>query len=183
MKRTQLIEWGIITTGLIMGYKFFVSLFTLLLQIFYEFGDDGLGRLIIKLVILTGIYAAGFVLLIRNSSQIASWVNGPAENDSIAIKINKKSLLHVILICICMVTILSNIAQIVLYLFEAFKQEVGRSHEPADTSISKYRFNLAAIETIVAIVILYFSKEVSGWFIRKNPGEELTFESEPEKEN
>ncbi len=182
MKRTQLIEWGIIITGLILGYKFFVSLFNLLLQIAYEFGEDGLGRLIIRLVILTAIYAAGFVLLIRNSSQIAGWVNGPAENDTIPIKINKRPLLHVILIAICLVTILSNIAQIVLYLFEAFKQEVGRRHEPADNFVSNYRFKLAAIETIIALVILYFSKDISGWFIRKNEADELTFESEPEKD-
>jgi hypothetical protein len=29
---------------------------------------------------------------------------------------------------------------------------------------------------------LYFSKDISGWFIRKNEADELTFESESEKD-
>lgn len=182
MKRTQLIEWGIITVALIFGYKFFESLFSILVQVVYGFGRDELGGSLLRLLIITGIYALGFILMIRKSSQIAGWVNGPSENDTLAIKINKRSLLQVILIGICIVTILSKIAEIVLYLFETFKQEVGRRHEPVDNYASNYRFKLAAIETIVAFVILFFSKDVSGWFIRKNEAEELTFESEPEKD-
>ena len=182
MKRTQLIEWGIITVALIFGYKFFESLFSILVQVVYDFGREDQGKFLLRLVILTGIYALAFVLMIRKSSQIAVWLNGPADNDTLGIKISKRSLLQVILIGICAVTILSKIAEIVLYLFETFKQEVGRRHEPDDNFANSYRFKLAAIETIVAFVILYFSKDISNWFIRKNEVDELIFESEPEKD-
>ena len=180
MKRTQLIEWGIIAVGLIFGYKFFEGLFSILFQVVYNFGENGLDKFLIKLFFLCGVYAASFILLIRKSALIAAWVNGPSENDTIGIKINKRSLLQVILIGICAVTVLSNIAEILLYLFETFKREAGRIHEPFDTTLSKYRFTVAVVETIVALVILYFSKDISGWFIQKNEVDELTFDSNPE---
>jgi hypothetical protein len=182
MKRTQLIEWGIITVGLIFGYKFFEGLFSILLRILYNFGQPGLSSDLTRLSVYCGAYAVSFVLLIRKSSQIAIWINGSSQNDIVAVKINKHSLLQVILIGICAATILSKIAEILLYLFETFKNEAGHFHEPIDNTVSKFRFKLAAIEAIVAFVVLYFSKDISSWFIRKNKAEELTFESETEKD-
>jgi H+/gluconate symporter-like permease len=180
MKRTQLIEWGIVTVALIFGYKFFDSLFVLLVQLSYDLGS--LDKVLTRFIVLCAVYALSFVLLIRNSSQVAKWVSGPSPNDVIQVKINKRSLLQVILIGICVGTILSNIGYILLYLFEIFKNEAGRLHEAGDNMVSKYRFTIAALEAIVAFVLLYFSKDVSGWFIRKNKGEELTFESEAEND-
>jgi hypothetical protein len=180
MKRIQLIEWGVVTVGLIAGYKFFEGIFEILLRILYDIAP-GMANDLARMAIYYLAYAASFILLIRKSSHIAKWLNGPSANDTISIKINKRSLLQVILIGICALTIVSNIATIALYLFETFKNKAGMYHEPVDTFARDYRFKIAALQTIVALVILYFSKDISGWFIRKNEADELTFESTPEE--
>jgi hypothetical protein len=90
----------------------------------------------------------------------------------------------VILIGICAAVILSNLAEILLYLFETFKEEAGRRsfNENESYKVSKYAFHVATIRTIIAGVTLYFSKDISNWFVRKNELDELTFETEPEKD-
>ncbi len=179
MKRTQLIEWGIITIGLIFGYKLFEGIFSALLALFYDFSPDRSNDLV-KLTIYFLTYAVSLILLIRKSSLIAKWLNGTSENDNIPVKISKRSLLQIILLGICIATILSNIGYILLYLFEIFKNEVGRSHDPGNNMVSKYRFTISALESIIAFVVLYYSKDISGWIIQKNEADELTFESDLE---
>jgi hypothetical protein len=181
MKRTQLIEWGIVTTGLVFGFKFFEGIFSFLLAVLYNY-SPGRGDDLIKLAVYFLAYAITFILLIRKSSQIAIWLNGPSQNDVLPIQIGKRSLLQIILISICTVTILSNIATIILYLFETFKNEVSRIHDYTNNSQLNYRFKLAAIETIVAIVLIYFSKDISSWFVRKNETDEIAFQSVPEND-
>lgn len=183
MKRIQLIDWGIVTIGLIFGFKFFEGMFSLFAQILYDFDGFATGSGLVKLLILCAAYAALFLFLIRKSAEIANWINGAVKNEPIGFNIDKHSLLQVVLIALCVATILSNMADIVLYLFETFKNEAGRFHEPVDTTFSKHRFKVTAIETIVAFVIMYFSKDISSWFIRKDKTAELTFESDPENKD
>lgn len=185
MKKVQLIEWGIITMGLIFGYKFVETIFSAIVQVFYSFqenyGDISAG--IVPILVMAIIYAICFVGLIRKSSQIAFYIHGNSSNqENVPIKIGKKALLHVILICICIATIVPNLADILLYLFESFKQEAGKRDfsEFGNGKVSNYTFKLAATQTIIAVVILYFSKDISSWFIRKNEVDELTFDSNPE---
>ena len=186
MKKDQLIEYGIITIGLVFGYKAFDSLFVAIIQIFYLFGGisgNDIGAFLPSLFILAA-YTACFILLIRNSRQIAIYLGGIPPGENVPFKIGKRSLLQVVLIGICVATILSGVAEIILFLFDFFKQEAGRRNfiDNNNTGVNTYVFKLAAIRTIIAIVILYFSKDISGWFIRKNEADELTFESEPEKD-
>lgn len=184
MKKIQLIEWGIITIGLIFGYKFFEGVFTALVQIFYGFQVRG-GDIFVALlptILLLAVYAACFIWLIRKSSQLAHYLSGGNVEEDGAFKIGKRSLLQVVLISICLATILSNIADILLYLFETFKREAGRRNflEENTNTVNKYAFKIAAVRTIVSVVVLFFYKEITNWFIRKNEADELTFETEPE---
>jgi ABC-type Fe3+ transport system permease subunit len=183
MKRVQLIEWSIITIGLIFGYKFFESIFTAIVQIFYSFqtSSSDIASVFLPTFVFITIYAVSFIILIRKSSQIAAYLSRDQENDSIPIKINKKPLLQVILIGICVATVLSNIGNVVIYLFETFKNEIGRRPENFDSnSVEKYRFKTSAVQTIAAILVIYFSKDISNWFVRKNEVDELTFDSNDE---
>ncbi|NOT52050.1 MAG: hypothetical protein HOP10_12325 [Chitinophagaceae bacterium] len=185
MKRIQLIETGIIVVGLIFGYKFFEGIFSLLIQVFYgfQFGGEDIFETLLPTILMCAAYAICFVLLIRRSGQLATYLGKNMTGEQIAIKIGKKSLLQVTLIGICLATIIANIATILLYLFETFKNEVGRKSfiEERTTGVSGYTFKLTAIQTIVAIVTIYFSKDISAWFVRKNEVDELTFSS-PDKE-
>lgn len=184
MKRSQLVEYGIIVIALIAGYKFFESIFSLTVQLAYDFqvGED-VSSFLIPYLLMVIIYFASFALLIRRSRQIAVYLVRDQENETVLLKINKKSLLQVILIAICVLTILSNITTIILYLFDAFKHEVSKISDPfGPNEIKKLGFKTAAIQTIIALVILYFSKDISQWFIKKNDSEELVLESEAENQ-
>lgn len=183
MKRSQLVEYGIIVIALIAGYKFFESIFSLIVQVAYDFqGGEDVSSFVIPYLLMVIIYFSSFILLIRKSRQISAYLVKNQENEVIHLKINKKSLLQVILIAICILTILSNITTIILYLFDTFKHEVSkRSDLFGPNEMEKFRFKTAAIQTIIALVIVYFSKDISHWFIKKNDTEELIFESEAEK--
>ncbi|MBL7724627.1 MAG: hypothetical protein JNK27_10785 [Chitinophagaceae bacterium] len=183
MKRSQLVEYGIIVIALIAGYKFFESVFSLVVQLVYDFQRDReIGSFAIPYLLMVILYFASFILLIRRSRQIAVYLARDQDNETVPLKMNKKSLLQVILIAICVLTILSNITTIILYLFDTFKHEVSKRSDPfGPNEIEKLGFKTAAIQTIIALVILYFSKDISHWFIKKNDTEELILESEAEK--
>jgi|CXWL01.1.fsa_nt_gi ABC-type Fe3+ transport system permease subunit len=181
MRRVQLIEWGIITIALIFGYKFFEGIFTALVQIFYSFQGmpgDVIGVLLPTVFMIT-VYAVCFVLLIKRSGSLATYLHGNGEHEPIPVKIGKKALLQVILIGICLVTILTNIPEIILYLFESFKDKVGRHNPIGDNTNTAlwHQFKLAAIQVVVAVVAIFFSPDISNWFIRNKEVDELSFES------
>lgn len=162
------------------------GIFYALVQLSYSLqsGYGDIPTIMLTFLLLTVIYAASFIILIRRSRQIAIHFSGKSVDDNFSLKIGKRSLLHIVLIGTCVAAIIPNIAKILIYLFETFKEEVSGNDLPVSdwTKVTKFAFKVAAIQTIAAIVILYFSKDISSWFIRKNKGEELTFESEPEKD-
>lgn len=186
MKRTQLIQYGIVVIGLIFGYKFFESIFSAIIPLLFTFdgrygGDlEFLGPTIFVII----LYGAAFVLLIRNSSQIATMLNKNAENETIEIKIGKKALLHIILLSMCLLTIILSIPDIVIYLFTAFKNDIGRRRMDTipEEIIRKPAFYIAALKAIIAGVALAYSKEISGWFIRRTEADDLVFDSTPQKD-
>lgn len=180
MKRAQLIEYSILIIGLIFGYKFFESILSAIVQIFYSLQSGGdFVDVLLPTLLFIALYAICFVMLIKRSRQIATYISKDSANEIIPVKIDKRSLLYVILIGIAVVTIISNAAEIILYLFDAFKKEVGRkSMSDFDTPTdSKYRFKTAALQTIIGLVVLYFSNDICGWFIRKTVVDKLTFDS------
>ncbi len=184
MKRVQLIEWGIITIALIFGYKFFEGIFTALVQIFYSLQGmtEGIFEVILPTIFMVVIYAVCFVQLIRRSVQLATYFHGSGGDETISIKIGKKALLQVILIGICLVTIITQIPEIILYLFESFKDQIGR-RQPDDSNINfvgSHQFKLAAIQVIVASVVIFFSKDISNWLVRNKEVDELSFDSDTE---
>ena len=180
MKRVQLIEWGIIVVGLIFGYKFFESIFVLLSQLILGYDSDMLtGKFFVRMLLITAIYAISFVAIIRNSHQIASFVNGGAVNNSLPIKIGRRSALQIVLIAICVVQILSGLADILIYLYDSFKPS-NRSLGRWDSDpVSKTVFQAEAVKVVVALVVVAFSKDLSNLFFRKNEPDELVLESKP----
>jgi hypothetical protein len=185
MKRIHLIEWGIITIALIFGYKFFETIFSLIIQFVNGFYGDDVAESILKILFIAGLYAGMFIVLLRNSFSIAKKVT-PAESqgETLPVKIGKRALTHVILLGLCLYSLLTTITRIILYLFNTFKQEVGNRgiYDDAPQAISKYDFQLAAGQAIVALIVLYFSKDIVNWFIRKNEADELVLDSKPENE-
>ncbi len=184
MKRRQLIEWGIITIGLICAYKFVENISYLVMQIIiYGFEGNVFNRSIVPLLIMLSVYAISFMVLLRNSGRIAIYFERPGNEENVPFKIGKRSLLQVILIGIGLAAIISKIDDILLYLFHAFKTEAGGDDpfEPREPSDKFYQFKLAAIQTLVAVVVIIFAKDISKWFVRNDSDDELVFDSETEK--
>ncbi len=184
MRRTQLIEWGIIVIALIFGYKFFEGIISLFIQTIYLYDSGQLATGILRMVLIIGFYAVAFILLIKNSHKAAAYLSGPgtAEN-SLPVKISKRSLLQVILISICVFTILTNIADTIYYIFDLFRQEVQRKgmlENVMGSSASKYNFAVHCMEIVIALIAIYFSKNIADALIRKDEAEELAFDSKPE---
>lgn len=178
MKKTQLIEWGIITVGLIFGYKFLEGAFSFLFQLLYS--PDAVDSYATKWFLVIILYVVVFFLILRNSGKIALHLNSNTENDSIPFKVRKTSLIQVILIAICVTSIFSNIAEILVYIYEVFKQGINQKITLNRTAPDKLSFQLAAVESLVALIVLCFSRDIAGWFIRKKETDELVFDSNPE---
>ena len=169
MKRAELIEWGIIAITLIFGYKFLEAIITLLFQLIYGFD----GRLImadmVRIILVIGIYAAFFIILVKNCNKIAT-------------TLSPRAMLQVILIAIW-ATILCNIADIIYYIFESFKNDIQRNRFLEDnTSLlpAKYIFIVKCIQVVVALLVIYLSKNISDLLIHKNEADELVFDSKTE---
>lgn len=184
MKRSQLIEYGIIVTGLIFGYKFFESVFSLFVQIIFSFDTRGdISSFLVRYLPVLILYLIAFILLIRRSGPIAWWLTKDQSNENISVHIGKKPLLEILLICLAIATLLSNIADIVTYLFNSFRRDVARRPDLpfSDNTAEKMRFRVAAIETVASLIVLYYHRQVAGWFVKKNEANELIFESAEEK--
>lgn len=185
MKRIHLIEWGIITVGLIFGYKFFEGIFSFIIQLVYGWGIGDMAEAILKTLLISGLYAVIFVVLVRKSFFIAKSITPQdPQSENFPISIGKRALTHVILMGICLYSLLTTITKIVLYLFNTFKNDVGNRgfYSDAPEAISKYDFQLAAGQAIIALIVLFFCKDVVNWFIRKNEEDELVLDSKPENE-
>lgn len=182
MKRVQLIEWGLVTIGLIFGYKFFEGVFSLVSQLIFQFDRGSLGYGLFLIIILCVLYFVAFIVIIRESPKIAQKINGNSPNDTLPIKITRQSLIQVVLIGIAMATVISKAGNVLIYLFELFKNKASNSGYDSGNYFLKERFMQEAAQTIFALVALFFSKDISGWFINSKEPEQFTFESEPEKD-
>lgn len=186
MKRVQLIEWGIIVVGLIFGYKFFESIFVLVAQLVYGYDNDMLDtKFFIRILLVTGMYFIGFVAIIRNSHTLSIWLNGGAVNNTLPIKIGRRSALQIVLIAICSAQIFSGLATILLYAYDSFQSSaspgVGGFGPDIDVTsrVNKNTFKIEGIKVVIALVAIAFSKDLANLFFRKNEPDELVLESKP----
>ena len=184
MKRSQLIEYGIITVGLVCGYKFLENGLAVIFQLVYYLSEGPADRLSILLpsFVLLTVYGICFILLIRRSGQIASWLQSESPNDQLAIKLDIKSLLYIVLVGVTISSTINHIPKAIIYLFESFKNEVSSKNlfTTRETTVTKNEFILSALHLVIATIAIYFARNITGWLIRKTPVDELTFQSEKE---
>lgn len=188
MRKIQLIEWGIIVVGLVFGYKFMESVFLLALQLIMSFDlvIETRNGYLWKSLLVCGIYAVGFVAIIRNSHKLASYLNGGAANDAIPLKIGRRSALQVVLIAICAIQVFAGLATVLIYLYETFASEISKTSrykygQTIRAGISKDHFRIEAVKVVIALIVICFSKDLANLFFRKNEPDELVLESKPEE--
>lgn len=186
MKRVQLIEWGIITIGLIFGYKFMEGMISVVIQFISAMVLDSLDIMVmVPSLIITIIYLAILIGAIRYSRNIAAYING-AENaeDTINLKIGKRSLIHIILITLCAFTILNNIANVLYNLYATFKSEVNSRGIDNDLFMQKSNpavsLIIPCIQIVAAIIVIAYSKKIADLVLPKSELDELVLDSKPE---
>lgn len=184
MKRSQLVEFGIIAIGIICGYQFLDNTISVLFQLAYSYIDGSAGTLnfILPVLMMIAVYGSCFVLFIKKSRQIAARLLGNGPDEQVAVKADFQSLLYITFLGILGVSFLTPLPKIIYYLLETFKNEVSSKNlfTSTDTAVSKYQFFLAVLQLALALTGLYFAKTITGWFLKNNPADELSFESNPE---
>ena len=183
MKRSQLIEYGIITVGLVCGYKFLENGLSVLFQLAYFFAEGPVERLSILLptFVLLAVYGICFIVLIRRSGQVATWLQGDIPNEQLAIKIDSKTLLYIVLTGIMIASIINHVPNVLIYLYESFRNEISSKNlfTARETTVTKSEFLLSSLQLIIALIAIYFARTITGCLNRKKATNELTFQSEP----
>src|SRR5436190_4566827 len=122
MKKLQLVELGVIATALIMGYKMITSLLTLITTLLFGLGtglSQNIMMAILPTVLFFAFYTITFFLLARNIKPLARFICRENE-DLLEFKLNKSSVLHVIIIAICLSSLLQTIPEIIQYIAGKF---------------------------------------------------------------
>ena len=180
MRKIQLIEAGIIATALIMGYKMITSLLTLITSLLFGFGTMGQNLLfaILPTVLFFAFYTITFFLLARNVKPLARFIC--REDDALLdLKLNKASVLHVIIVAVCLSSMLQTIPTLLEYSINKFiaPAEYGENFEPGEWRRNSVTFWNALFGLIISIILLLTSKNIASFFGK----EEQSFEIGGEK--
>ena len=177
MKKLQLGEIGIIATALIMGYKMITSLLTLMTSLLFGFGTGISGNLmmaILPTVLFFAFYTITFFLLARNIKPLARFICRENE-ELLEFNLTKTSVLHVIIIAICLSSFLQTIPEIIQYLTSKFINinPYGEDYELAEWRTTKIRFWNSLIGFIISVVLLITSKNIASFFGKDEPSYEI----------
>lgn len=183
MKRSHLIEAGLVITGLIFGYKFLEGFISLLAQmyVFQEYGNGNFSEFV-PVLLVEALYFLALALLIRNARPLAAYLTRSQPDERLPLRINLRTALQLVIIGIAIAQVLSTIAPVLLYLFDRFRYAIR--HNSVDLLLSgdeRNQFALQAIRLVLAMLTLVFYREISGWFVRRKEADELTLESEENK--
>ncbi len=171
MKKVQLIEISILVIALICGYKFFDSLvssaITTLYMITYNYNESL--ATIFQYLVLAAIYFGLFLLLVRKRTWIAAYIDkqgepGPDTGNAgdINFSVNQSSLLFIVLVSMCCITLITEVPTILIGIYNYFKKEVSRFAEgPTQSDIN---FKAAAVKLVVTVIVLYCARQISDWF-------------------
>jgi hypothetical protein len=184
MRKKQLIQLGILAIALISGYKFLESLISVIITVLYQFTYrfEDTGTIIIQYLILLAVYFAAFFLLVRYNKQIADYIdkqgnpggNADAGNETIRLSIEQSSLLFIILIALCLITLIQEIPVLLLSIYNYFKKEAGSFHNGSPDDLN---FKAAAIKFVFAMIILFSARSISAWFSKQSPSDKPLIET------
>ena len=114
MRKIQLVEMGIIAAVLVMGYKMITSLLALITSMLFGMGS-GISQTImfafLPMVLYFAFYTITFFLLARNVKRLARFICRD-DDEPIDFKFNKVSVLHVIIIAICLSSFLQTLPDV-----------------------------------------------------------------------
>src|SRR4026208_772809 len=118
MKKIQLVEMGIIAAVLVMGYKMITSLLALITTLLFGLGSGISQNILIAIlptVLFFAFYTIIFFLLARNVKRLARFIYSRDE-ETFDLRLSKVSVLHVIIIAICLNSLLQTIPDVIEYV-------------------------------------------------------------------
>ena len=179
MKKTLLVEIGIIATALILGYNMIISLFTLLSTLVIMLETDiaqSLGLAILPAILVFAFYAISFFVLVRYARPLSGFICRQTD-DTIDIRLKKASILQIVIIAVCFLTLLRTMPNVIEYLVN----KATRGNEEFLDNTRTYRSNASFVNSLISLVIstilLITSKNIASFFGK----EEQSFEIAGEK--
>lgn len=166
MRKIQLVEMGIIAAVLVMGYKMITSLLALITTLLFGLGSgisQNLMMAILPTVLFFAFYTITFFLLARNVKALARFVCGKGD-ESMELKLNKVSVLHVMIIAICLSSFLQTIPGIIEYLIGQFTPQPGEERGFYDDRTVRVSFWNSLIGLIMTIILLITAKNIALFF-------------------
>ena len=178
MRKIQLVEMGIIAAVLVMGYKMITSLLALITTLLFGMGtgiNQNFMVAILPTVLFFAFYTITFFLLARNVKGLARFICGQSD-ELMEFSLNKVSVLHVIIIAICLSSFLQTLPDVFGYIIE--ESSVKRVAE-LEFYNRGMRMNLwnSLIGLIMSIVLLLTAKKIALFFGK----DEQSFEIAGEK--
>lgn len=184
MKRSHLIQIAIIAVSLICGYKAIESLAGAMITILYEFSyNDFSQSVIIQYILLTAFYFGIFFLSVRYNRQIADYIDKQGQStagsgsETVNLLVEQRSLLFIVIVGLCLVTLITEIPTIILSIYSYFKKEVGGNPFGSAADID---FKNAAVKFVFTLIILLFARLISAWFSRQISPDKTVIESKNE---
>jgi len=168
MKKLQLVELGIIATVLIMGYEMVTSLLNLITSLLFGFGA-GVGRnfmiTILPTVLLFAFCTITFFFLAINVTPLARFICRDSD-DFLELKLTKPSILHVIIIAVCLISFLQTIPDIIQYLLNKFinADQVSNEFERIEWRTREINFWNSLIGFVISLLLLITSRKIAFFF-------------------
>ena len=182
MKKLQLVELGVISVVLIIGYKMITTLFSMITTLLFSF-DSSAGEqiffILLPTILFFAFYTITFFILGRNITRIAKFFCRQSD-DLLAFNLNKAAVLHVIIIAICLSSFLRTIPYMLDYFIKKFIIYKDENYDDVELSIwykTETSFWNSLIGFILALVLLLLAKRIAD-FLGK---EKQTFEINDEK--
>jgi len=182
MKKLQLVELGVISVVLIIGYNMITTLFSIITSLLFSFGTttgENIFFIILPTILFFAFYTITFFILGRNVTRIAKFFCRQSD-DQLAFNLNKAALLHVIIIAICLSSFLRTIPDLLEYMINKFIVYKDENYDVVD--LNRWNRNQTAfwsslIGFILALVFLLVSKRIANILGK----EKQTFEINDEK--
>lgn len=187
MRRLHIIEISILAVIIIFGYKCIEALITSFVSVAYLFkGRYPDMSFVFEYILYAGIYFGITVLILKNGCQIAAYIDKqwqPLQNEDptkiIGINVHKEEFLFIILVAYCLITIISQLPDTLIGIYDYFKKESGGYRDKEFNTWEDTNFKTAALKLLFSTIILFYAKAISSRLSRTIPGKEVVIETSP----
>ena len=181
MKKLQLVELGVISVVLIIGYNMITTLFSIIISLLFSI-DTTSGKqilfILLPAILYFAFYTITFFILGRNITRIAKFFCKQSD-DQLPSNLNKAAVLHVIIIAICLISFLRTIPDTLEYLINRFIVYKDENYDVVDLNRwnkDQTAFWSSLIGLILALALLLVSKRVANFLGKENQAFEINNE-------